>query len=161
MIKDVFCCFKKVGWVVFFIICNNSLQEKDYEAHDIVIEYKAADYEPADTNHDDYSIIESKDDTIPHIDDNVSEFTLEDVGTEQKQESAKKDEKVRPGRLWGKSFSLPYLQNTEEDDFPCSPEFLQLSVSGLREVVGARKKVDQRKEGNQDLKKMHQLLTMY
>ena len=45
----------------------------------------------------DTSIIGSKDDNIPYIDDNVSEFTLEDVGTEQKQESAKKDEKVRPG----------------------------------------------------------------
>ena len=53
------------------------------------------------------------------------------------------------------------MQNTEEDDIPCSPDFLQLSVSGLREVVGARKKVDTRKEGGQDLKKMHKLLTMY
>ena len=101
MIKDVFCCFKKVGWVFFFIICNNSLQGGKYETQDIVIKYKAADSEHMDTNQDDTSIIGSKDDNIPYIDDNVSEFTLEDVGTEQKQESAKKDEKVRPVPVGG------------------------------------------------------------
>ena len=118
------------------------MQGGKYETQDIVIKYKAADYEHIDTNQDDTSIIGSKDDNIPYIDDNVSEFTLEDGGREKKKESPKKDEKVKSAPLGDKSLSLPYLQNTKEDDIRGSPEFLQLSVSGLREVVCARKKVE-------------------
>ena len=100
MIRDVFCCFKKVSGVVSCIFCNNGLQGEKSSRHDVIIEYKEADYEHTnDTNEDDYSVIESKDDTtevhIPYIDDNVSEFIMGDVETQKNQDTPRKEEKVK------------------------------------------------------------------
>ena len=96
MIRDVFCCFKKVGRVVFCIFCNNSLQGERSSRQDVIIEYKEAVDE--NTNEDDYSIIGSKNDTaevhIPYIDDNVSDANLEDVEKGKKHLAFRDEEKV-------------------------------------------------------------------
>ena len=52
------------------------------------------------------------------------------------QNRSKKDEKVRSGPVGCESFSLPYLQTTEKDDIPYSPELLQLSVSACQVWCG-------------------------
>ena len=66
------------------------------EKHNIIIEYKQADYEQEHSNpEDDFSIIECKEEIIPYIDDNISEFTLGDVETEDKQKSPEAKAKVR------------------------------------------------------------------
>ena len=95
MIRDVFCCFKKVGRVVFCIFCNNSLQGERSSRQDVIIEYKEAADEH--TNEDDYSIIDTKNDTevdIPYIDDDFSDVCLADVDIEKKHLTHREDEKV-------------------------------------------------------------------
>ena len=51
-----------------------------------------------------------------------------------------------------------YLQIPWQQESP--GPFLHLSVSGLRQIVKARKKEDKRKDGwqEQDLEKMHQIV---
>ena len=129
------------------------------EKHNIIIEYKQADYEQEHSNpEDDFSIIECKEEIIPYIDDNISEFTLGDVETEDKQKSPEAKEKVIHTFHCVSVNYTNYIQSRDKDDRLASDQFLQLSVKGLRKIVSANKKVDNRKEGGQDLRKMHQIL---
>ena len=129
------------------------------ENQDIIIEYKQAEYEQEHSNPEDgFSIIELKDEIIPYIDDNVSDFSLEDVETEGKHESPETKEKVIHTCHCVSVNYTNYIQSRDKDDRLASDQFLQLSVKGLRKIVSANKKVDNRKEGGQDLRKMHQIL---
>lgn len=51
-----------------------------------------------------------------------------------------------------------HVEGETSSNSSAKEKFLQLSVKDLREIVSARKKVDQRKEGKQDFQTMHQII---
>ena len=81
-------------------------------------------------NQDDYSIVGNNIECIPYIDDNVSVFTLE--------ENDKKKQR----------------NETIIDD-----QFLNLSVSDLKQLVLSKKKADPRKDGKLNINTTHNMLT--